>query len=362
MPVEPSRSQAELRALVEAKAKAMRARRRLQLVGALATVVAVLAVAVLAASGDGDSRTIKAIDAPGETTTTESPTTTETVAPTSAPAAPETTVAPSRTTTTVPPPLRWSGSQGGLRVEVTVAPSRPKAGDLVVFTVHAIDDDGEADPPHPDYGDGSYDDQYGSLRCDVIVMGPDGKPVPTTSPPPAGSEYTKKIEHGYRAAGDYAVVVTVTSMRGCDTSTTEKVEVRGTLTVAAGTRRENGPEAPQAEGGRCDQYCGGAPAQPVDGEVEVWASGSDPDGIVSRYRFQWGDGTPSEEVDQPRDNCVDDGRAWPRWGQDGGPQSPSRHHRYAQPGRYTVTVTATSTGCQGRDPQHATKTFEIVWP
>lgn len=90
-------------------------------------------------------------------------------------------------------------------------------------------------------------------------------------------------------------------------------------------------------------------SRPGDGPA-VWKlsfDAADSDGYVSRVVVERGDGA-REVIEFPLSECVDPGTYWPR-----SDRRVPAEHRFATEERaqHSVTVTRTSVGCDGRDPQ-----------
>ncbi|MBV9412497.1 MAG: hypothetical protein JO148_12930 [Acidimicrobiia bacterium] len=231
-------------------------------------------------------------------------------------------------------------------MDVTVTPGRPATAQNATFSVRTHNDHGQLFSSEIDWGDGSTFDP-GLLMCDVIAIGPDGQShreggLPPDAPP---ADATESYQHAYRQAGTYHVTLNYVTPQ-CDGQ--RAIKSTGDLTVAAGPRRSNGPEAPTIS---------------LSQVQNIVADGTDTDGYVRRIVIDWGDGSPRATQDFPLSDCVDDGRSWPSVRQPPNMQGRQQfqeatfNHAYARPGHYTITGTVTSTGCTGADAQQGTGTL-----
>ena len=183
------------------------------------------------------------------------------------------------------------GATGTAEVEVIVVdpPNRPP-------TVRAAADPGSGDAPL-------------DVRFSAEGSDPDGDTLQYEWDfGDGGSAFGAQATHRYSAPGDYEATVTVTDPDGEEATATVHVTVTGnrapSVTLTA------------------DPESGTAPLR-----VRFEANGTDPEGGNVRYRYTFGDGSPSAN-----------GRR--------------TTHRYRQPGTYTARVTAT-------DPEGAASTAEL---
>jgi len=207
-------------------------------------------------------------------------------------------------------------------------------------------------------GDGAWMIEYGD--------GTGGPGVAGTSNPPnctggyvAGDRTTNVFRHAYRAPGTYTVTVTFDPECG---GTGEPIVGRGTVTVLPGRVLSNGPERLFFYPNGADFY---APIPSDHGPLDVVATPTfeDLDGFPSRVVIAWGDGTRSVFGDL-LGTCTETATAWPSTDFDDEAPPPwwLAPHTYRQAGTYTVTVTVTTTGCDGRDPDTVTATGRTTVP
>jgi hypothetical protein len=98
--------------------------------------------------------------------------------------------------------------------------------------------------------------------------------------------------------------------------------------------------------------------------VTVAARASDPDGYIAGFSIDWGDGTPAERYPGDPMGCRPSASGWPASSLAYLPSNPPPTHHYSSAGRHAITITATSTGCDGHDPQTAagTETWDTTGP
>jgi hypothetical protein len=239
---------------------------------------------------------------------------------------------------------------GGPTARVEIEPAAPTVGELVTFRVYA-EGPGFFEGAKPDYGDGSPDDTHffgpGAPDCS-------NEPSGNTTSTARRDSQTMELTHSYARAGSYEFHAAVTFFDPCRPKDEAMMTVDATTTVtvlAAAEPPSNGAVMPSAI----------IAAYPVPGAdnltVAVDFDGHDEDGYLHSLAVDWGDGSAPERVERPLANCSTGPSGWP----DHRPTSvPTRlTHRYATPGSYVATVTATTTGCDGRDAQQATDTWPI---
>ncbi len=235
------------------------------------------------------------------------------------------------TTPALPPAQQghWRHTQGGVTIDVRISPTHPKAGDLVTWTV-AMSSEGK----RCCNADLSYGDGHGAPERNDYCLEPDV----------TGTAKTEKFRHAYRTPGVYTAWVNVGTCSGGGAYLLLKPKV----VVAAGPLLSNGPWQPVAT---VDDSIAHSGADPDAGQYFV-ASIYDHDGFPVTARWDWGDGA-ADTVDKNDDACWRNPRSgWPE-----GRMSSYVAHTFPEPGTYTVRVTGTTRGCDGRQPQTVTATM-----
>lgn len=241
--------------------------------------------------------------------------------PTSPP--PSTEPEPTATTTWAPP---------GLTVTVDTVPAEPTAGGDTTIRVRVVDTDGHFLGGTVDFGDGgSHEFWTPQPMCPV--------PNPTPDRTPRPSDETQTVRHVYAAEGTYQLRVFVRTGSHCGATPREEKTVTGPVSV--GDDGGNGTQAPTAE----IADAGEGYDKPRWWDIRM----ADADGWVSGYTIHFGDDTPPETKTFPRDGCTA--------GENGYPTSDRVQrieHKYAEPDTYRVSLTVTSTNCDGGATQSST--------
>ena len=242
------------------------------------------------------------------------------------------------------------GAGGRPRADFTFSPPDPTTGDTIQFTDQSTDPDGEIVSWSWDFGDGSTSLQQnpthryaspGDYTVTLTVMDDDGltdstsKVVSVSSPGELKARFTFEpsqprvgetitfdastssgqiisyrwdfgdgetgsgitVTHSYDSPGNYEVTLTVTDDKGATDSISRVVTVV----------KEGGGKPPRAD-------FTFSPSNPYTGEIVQFTDKStDPDGTITSWRWDFGDGTSSLK------------------------QNPT--HRYQQGGRFTVKLT-----------------------
>jgi hypothetical protein len=157
----------------------------------------------------------------------------------------------------------------------------------------------------------------------------------------------------YRAAGAEQIDATVTTLdQTCATAATQRQwPFSAAVSIRAGSTLSNGVQPVTLIVGA---------AQVQASRITVNTSANDPDGYVSGFTVDWGTGTPDSFPGGNGANCSATeygGVFWPN-----GPGSGMFTSPVLPAGTYTVTVTATATGCDGKDTQTAQQKLIVTVP
>lgn len=234
----------------------------------------------------------------------------------------------------------WSATSNGVQLAVTIDKATPKAGEPVTFTLTA----GSATLPccgfYLTVGDGTSWAKDNGYGC------PGGPPGPATR--------TTQTSQVFNKAGRWEFVYSgITG--NCRTSGVP-AHMYAWIEVAPGTSTSQGPQQPTI---KVDRY-GPAPHWDEPGYVTVYGQGRDEDGYVAKLVVDYGDGT-TEQFPGDGAGCRPGASGWPAASMAWTPTDPPPTHRYASPGTYKVTVTAYSQGCDGRDVQSVSGSFDHVY-
>jgi hypothetical protein len=224
---------------------------------------------------------------------------------------------------------------GELEVLLTATPGLGATADLITVSIRARDPQGAV-------GDVSFAVDWG----DPPMQFPASSASCARLRSPVSVDETRTFLHGYRNAATYSIRARVES-GSCTTAESEVAEAAVTVRIRAGARPSNGPVPPAP---RLDDRRG---ASDTPGEPRFLVSASDDDGYVTKVSVDWGDGTTEVAGVRSLAGCEDDSVRWPTEGLGG-----DLRHQHA-PGRYRVTVSAVSAGCDGRDEQRGTASFDI---
>lgn len=218
---------------------------------------------------------------------------------------------------------------------VSVEPTTAQAGEPVTITVRQQGGEGVVHLSTPDFGDGT-------INHDSFPLPgyPCGYSTPTES-------RVRSFTHGYAVPGTYALTAEASIYDPCDQSG-RTLTAQATIEITVADQvPSNGPAVPGAA----------VAAMPAQGEnprtFRPIVSGHDEDGHLRSFTLDWGDGTPAEVVELPLDGCTIGSNGWPGGG-DIAPVHSASPHTYTEAGTYTLTVTVTTTGCDGSSPQQAT--------
>ena len=270
---------------------------------------------------------------PGATTTTDMPTafgvdgTTPSTFPTQTP----TSNAPALGTTNTGVVIQ--GRQG-LALAINATRSTAAAGERVGFSASITDPTGGVLGLQWDFGDGT------TVNSDPKSCSDDAN-RPTVND--GRADFDTSTSHIYRQPGAYTVRVTARTGSRCGTrAETDTVIATGSVRIT-GEPSMNGPANPTAE---VTITSGGTPDDP---HLGLRVKGTDTDGYISKIVIDWQDGAlPQEVITYPLSGCKDPGTNWPSSTRDETPE-----HTYINGGVHNVTVTITSTGCDGSQSQQA---------
>lgn len=229
----------------------------------------------------------------------------------------------------------WEGVSDGTTLRLRIEPTVPRTGETLRIFVEAH---------HPER----------PICGQSVLIGDGSGQRPETQA--AAAELTRVFNRPGRFEFLYQAIVGVCGDHNLYPS------MYGWLDVAAGAGpTSQGPALPTVEA--LEQR---APNEPAGtGTLKAWAKGRDADGYIHRFLIDWGDGSPVEEAPNVAygfdGGCEAGPSGWPvrpeAWTNYQQPPT----HTYAAPGDYTVTITAVSAGCAGRDEQRATATFAYRW-
>ncbi|HWL36012.1 MAG TPA: hypothetical protein VNQ77_07440 [Frankiaceae bacterium] len=335
---------------------ARRQRARQTMIAGTAVLAAAIAGTGVATLDRGDKSTVGvlAVDTPSATpseelvpttspTSVPTPYSTRTGAPPPSDQPTATTAPPATPSPTDPGPVTGSaGGESGLRVVATLAKGGAPTATSVTLTVEAEDDDGQPAMPVIDWGEGEPKGAVSAGGSCVPSDGPDEKDP---------GSLRESFTHAWRNPGTYTVLVTVVSFDYCDEGVEqERQTVRLPIEIRPGKVVSNGPASPFAD------HVGH-----LYGDDEFYRTVTlewtlrDTDGYVSSVLVDWGDGSEPERFRGSRECDDGDGARYPntRFADEAA-------HEYASAGARTVTLTFSSTGCDGEDRQWATETHKVV--
>jgi hypothetical protein len=331
-------------------ARALARRRRTRTAFAGGATLALVAVAVLftVTRAPGPNDRLATGEAPSESPGT-------TLSPSGTPS-PTATATPSDTPSGTPS-VSPAGSQTGpaagpdnLHVTLALDADAPATAEYALLRVRGGDPDAYPYVDRVAWGDGDTFPLYDRSGSHAWDCGPGGPPA--TSGP---GTLSANADHAWRHPGTYTVEVTVSSWT-CGTSLPQETATFPLrVVVRAGEVTSNGPRLPGWSSVHVNQLQTGPSPNPL--RVVLSTMAHDDDGYFPGGVIDWGDGTSTPVG--PKMAC-DDG---------GGRYYPHRtdlyvdgEHTYDSAGTYTVTIRATSTGCDGGSPQKTAKTVTVTVP
>ena len=233
----------------------------------------------------------------------------------------------------------WVATSNGYTISVHADPAAPRRGQVMHFSITVAGPGATCCEGLIGY-DGHFVDQVGRAG--------------TTCPSVATNTFDQPFVYNTTGLVRFKVA-------GGDCSWAKIGWLSGWLQIGEGQSTIQGPARPSVTAG------GYRSVDHADDHhyFPLFLSAQDPDGWIHHFTVDWGDGTalatyaydpfPCKAVAPdgwPQSNYVSlpSDTLHPLVGLDGQPV-PSTEHHYAIAGTYTVTVTATSTACDGSQPQ-----------
>lgn len=223
----------------------------------------------------------------------------------------------------------WTHTTKGVRITLSVTPAHPRVGERTVWrtTMTSADE-----------------------RCCLPAIGFSAARSPTSSvdcaaAPVSSAEFAVTFNRAARQE------FFIQALLGCDGGS---AVFYGVFDVAPGARSGQGPEKPVVQ---FDDSSRPAGHEEDYSWVSLFGIADDPDGHITRLVVSFGDGTTKTFANTHPCEVNDDG--WPAASQAHLPSEPPYAHHYTKPGDYTLTLTAYSSSCDGRDVQTGSASF--VW-
>jgi len=162
---------------------------------------------------------------------------------------------------------------------------------------------------------------------------------------------TFTIAYAFRQATSYPVHFEFWSGT-CGSGAGPRHDWQTTLDITAASSRSNGPAQPYF-------HAAFAQATVSNGHIQITPSLIDDDGNIATMTVDWGNGDAptTTSIAGTCDEPAPAGKYWPVSSTTQTATSPP-----LSPGTYTVTVTTTSTGCDGNDPQTASTSHTFTVP
>jgi hypothetical protein len=233
-----------------------------------------------------------------------------------------------------------SSTHNGITLDI--AAQHGDGSGTVVIAVHAHADAGAFQALHVNWGDTPPWPQPPAFDC---------QSVPTDTPvTQAPFDYATSVSHAYVLPGTYHIEVDIVVPTQCpNPGEVDRWSFAQTDITVDDGHGGNGPTEPQLDE---NVY------QEPGGVLRLFPSAYDDDGWIQDVTIDWGDGSPVLTI-ADSNPCYDhDGQSFAS----GLEMSPGeQHHSYPTPGNYTVTVTATSSACDGTGIQTATNAIQYAW-
>lgn len=227
----------------------------------------------------------------------------------------------------------WDLTSNGIRFRVSMTPA--KAGEPMTWTVDTSSSVAGCCAIYLLFGDG-----FGA-RPDMDCDHPD----PSVS-----------YSHIYNRGGRKEFMVQAGHSKSCGAS--GDGSVYGAFDVAPGTSTAQGPSLPVVQFDTSTPVPGHANDHRY---VSLWGEVDDADGYITKLVVSFGDGT-SKTFPGDEGPCQRTPDGWPAASKAWLPYQPPPYHYYAKPGTYTLTLTAYSAGCDGRQAQSGSKSFTWTVP
>lgn len=243
------------------------------------------------------------------------------------------------------PTARWEGRNGRLTLAIEVRPPSPRIGEPAHVRVVATVDGGGLISTSLAFG---QEKPVDPVRVIIECRSPGSPPIVPERRVVSRKTTVRQVR--FNGSGLQQVNAAGKAHR-CGGG--GELALTGLVAVRPSELPTNGPARPTATVGASS----GWKSLTHSRFVELIVGGEDKDGYVRRLEIDWGDGTLSETVEGEGGVC---GRN-PVAPSDPVPPT-SRQHLYTRDGTYTVTVTAVSSGCDGRTRQTGRASYVVTVP
>lgn len=237
---------------------------------------------------------------------------------------------------------RWWADHNGYHAEITMEPARPKAGDLVTFRYEVSHERYPCCGYSMTSGDGHAACRH--HHCEPSWFDAPGYDYENGCGEPIGGSATLTWQHTYNRPGRWVGQFTAHSTPVCGgPESTPELNVQVWIEVAEGRPPSaQGPKLPFGD----FNYTGVRYQEDGSYFYDLYLEARDEDGDPRRFDIDWGDGSPIEVVDVDDDHCPVRASGWTDMS-----ITAIVPHRYTLSPRPPITVTVTSTGCDGSEPQ-----------